>query len=189
MEVGVSHHDLTGMKMRVERACVSQGDEQPAWRGVEKVYDLFGRTASYADNACARALVAAAQPSQFTPGRGNRQESSRDGARTHVIPLACDVPAGPVVSFLPVLESLEALSRCRSGIAPSEQHFGDISVRDRNLTSGTGLEQLDKRFARASVTVEEIAGQGVVVIRLDGNVAAVVEGPFDESSTTSLPAP
>ena len=31
MEVGVSHHDLTGMKMRVERACVSQGDEQPAW--------------------------------------------------------------------------------------------------------------------------------------------------------------
>ena len=101
MEVGVSHHDLTGMKMRVERARVSQGDEQPAWRGVEKVYDLFGRTAPYADNACARALVAAAQPSQFTPGRGNRQESSRDGAGTHVIPLMCEVPAERPVVIIP----------------------------------------------------------------------------------------
>ena len=83
-------------------------------------------------------------------------------------------------SSLPVLESLEALNRCRRGIAPGEQHLGDIPVRDGNLTSGTGLEQLDKRFARSHVTVEEVAGQRVAVIRPDGNVAPVVEGPFYE---------
>ena len=87
MEVGVTHHELTGMKMRVERACVTQRDEQPTWHGVEKPCKLLTGIASNADNAGASALVAAAQPSQFTPGRGNRQERGSDGFRTHVIQL------------------------------------------------------------------------------------------------------
>ena len=123
MKVGVPHYDLTGMKMWVERACESQGDEQPTRRGVEKTYDLFCRAASYADNACASALVSTAQPSQFTPGRGNRQERSLYRACTHVSSFRSRAKCLPDVlrqSILPVLESLEALDRCRSGIAPGE---------------------------------------------------------------------
>ncbi len=87
MEIGITHHEFTGMKMRVERACVSQGDEQPAWRVVEKSCKLLTRIASNADNAGASALVAAAQPSQFTPGRSNRQERGSHGFRAHVTQL------------------------------------------------------------------------------------------------------
>ena len=54
------------MKMRHERPSISQGDEQPARRGIEQVYELFTRTASYADDARTGTLVAAAQSSQFT---------------------------------------------------------------------------------------------------------------------------
>ena len=79
--------------MRHERPGVSQGDEQPARRGIEKVCDLFTRVASHADDARASALVAVAESSQFTPGRGNRQEKGGDGVGNHVIPSACDVPA------------------------------------------------------------------------------------------------
>ena len=93
VKIGGSHYELTGMKMRHERPGVSQGDEQPARRGIEKVCDLFTRIASHADNARASALVAVAQSSQFTPGRGDCQERRGDGVGNHVIPSACDVPA------------------------------------------------------------------------------------------------
>ena len=79
--------------MRHKRPGVSQGDEQSARRGIEKVCDLFTRVASYADNASASALVPVAQSSQFTPGRGDCQERRGDGVGNHVIPSACDVPA------------------------------------------------------------------------------------------------
>lgn len=93
VKIGVSHYELTGMKMRHERPGVSQGDEQPARRGIEKVYDLFTGIATYADNARASTLVPVAQSSQFTPGRGNCQERGDDGVGNHVILSACDVPA------------------------------------------------------------------------------------------------
>ena len=97
VKIGVSHYELTGMKMRHERPCVSQGDEQTARRGIEKVYDLFTRIASYTDNTGTSALVAAAQSSQFTPGRGNCQERGNDRVSTHVTLPACDVPASRYV--------------------------------------------------------------------------------------------
>ncbi len=89
---------MTGMKMRHERPGVSQGDEQPARRGIEKVYDLFTRVASYADNARASTLVAVVQSSQFTLRRGDCQERGSDGVSTHVSPSACDVPASRSVT-------------------------------------------------------------------------------------------
>ena len=95
-------------------------------------------------------------------------------------PLAMCPRAGLCRRILTVLESFEMLDRCRSDIPPREQHLGDISVRDTNLASCLSLEQLGKRFARAGVPVKEVTGQGSVVNRPDSNVAAIVEGPFDE---------
>ncbi len=46
--------------MGVERPSVSQGDEQPAWRGVEKACELLTGIAPYADDSDASTLVAIA---------------------------------------------------------------------------------------------------------------------------------
>ena len=76
------------MKMGVERSSISQGDEQPAGHGVEKARELLACIAPYADDSGASTFVATAQSSQFTLGRGNRQEGGCDCFGTHVNSLA-----------------------------------------------------------------------------------------------------
>lgn len=83
--------------------------------------------------------------------------------------------------FLPLLlEDLEVPDRCRGRVTPGQEHLGDVPVRDGDLTSGTGLKQLDKRFPGASVTVEEVADKRLAVISPYSNVAAVLEGQLYE---------
>ena len=97
------------MKMRHECPSVSQRDEQHARRGIEQVYDLFARIATYADDARTSTLVAAAQSSQLSLGRGNRQEGGNYGASTHVTLSGCDLPASRSV-----LAPLAGLGKPRS---------------------------------------------------------------------------
>ena len=69
------------------------------------------------------------------------------------------VRAGPWL-FLPLLpEDLEVPDRYRGRVTPGQEHVGDIIVGDGDLTTGTGLKQLDKRLPGASITVEEVAGK------------------------------
>ena len=83
--------------------------------------------------------------------------------------------------FLPLLlEDLEVPDRYSGRVTPGQEHVGDVLVRDGDLTTGTGLKQLDKRFPGASVTVEKVAGKRLAVIGPYGNVAAVLEGQLYE---------